>query len=156
MGELIMLNYEEKERKSMSQAQRSVEDSTPDRIPSVRLNLVEESVCVWEAFLTVDLPKGYHISVVLSEETIIEASTRKPLGMTLTFQFEISAESLSIKVTDPNGEAVLIDDGYLHISEMWDRKYAHAEIRCETKTCQLCPCMVFMDNMQQLPNCEVK
>ncbi len=141
----------EREKKSMSQAQRPVEDSTPDRIPSIRLDLVEKSVCAWEAHLKVDLPKGYHISVVLTEETIIEATTSKPSGMTLTFQFEISAESMSIRLTDPNGEAVLVDNGYLHISNMWDRKYAHAEIRCETKTRPLCPCMVFMDNIQQLP-----
>jgi hypothetical protein len=122
---------------------------TLDRIPSVRLDLVEKATCVWEAQLTIDLPRRYQISVILSDEKIIEATTNKPLGMTLTFRFELSAESLSIRVTDPNGEVVLIDNGYLHISNLWNRKYAHTEIRCGTKTCQLCPCVVFLDNMKQ-------
>jgi hypothetical protein len=124
---------------------------TLDRIPSVKLDLVEKATCVWEAQLTVDLPRRYQISVVLSDEKIIEATTNKALGMTLTFRFELSAESLSIRVTDPNGEVVLVDNGYLHISNLWNRKYAHAEIRCETKTCQLCPCVVFLDNAKQPP-----
>ena len=136
----------------MSQAQRPVEKSIPDRSPSIRLDLVEKTICEWEAHLKVELPKGYHISVVLAEEKIIEASTEKPSGMTLTFQFGMSAESLSISVTDPNGETALIDNGYLHVSNLWDRKYAHAEIRCETKRCRHCPCVVFMNNVRQLPN----
>ncbi len=122
-----------------------------DRIPSVRLELVEKDECVWEAHLTADLPRGYRISIILSHEKIIEATTNKPLGMTLTFQFQLSAESLSIRVTDPNGEVVLLDNGYLHISNRWNREYAHAEVRCETKTGQLCPCVVFLDNVEQLP-----
>lgn len=141
-----------RKRTAMSQAQRSVEDGTLDRIPSVRLDLFEKDVCVWKAELTVDLPKGYHLSVILSEEKIIEATTGKPSGMTLTFHFEMSAESLSLCVTDPNGEVVLIDRGYLHLSNLWNRKYAHAEVRCETKACRLCPCVVFMDTMRQLPD----
>lgn len=141
-----------RKRKAMSQAQISVEDGTLDRIPSLRLDLVEKSACVWGANLTVDLPKGYHLGVALSEEKIIEATTSKPLGMTLTFQFEISAESMSMSVTDPNGETVFTDTGYLHISNIWNREYAHAEIRCETKTCHFCPCVVFMDNVKQLPD----
>ena len=136
----------------MSQAQRPVEDGTLGRIPSLRLDLVEKSICVWEANLTVDLPKGYHVSVVLSEEKIIEATTRKSSGMTLTFLFEMSEESMSLSVTDPNGETVFIDNGHLHVSNIWNRKYAHAEISCETKTCQICPCVVFMNNTIQLPN----
>ncbi len=136
----------------MSQAQRSVEDGTLDCNPSLKLDLVEKSACVWGANLTVDLPKGYRIGVALSEEKIIEATTSKPFGMTITFQFEISAESMSISVTDPNGETVFTDNGYLHISNIWNRKYAHAEISCETKTCHLCPCVVLMDNMKQLPD----
>lgn len=141
-----------RKRTAMSQAQKSGEDEPPDRLPTVRLNLVEQSVCVWQAQLIVDLPKGYHLSVMLADEKLIEATTSKPQGITLTFHFELSAESLSITITDPNGEAVLIDTGYLHISNPWDRQYAHAQIRCETKTCHFCPCVVFMENMQQLPN----
>jgi hypothetical protein len=49
-----------RKRKAMSQAQRPVEDGTLDRIPKVRLDLVEKSICVWEAQLTVDLPKDYN------------------------------------------------------------------------------------------------
>jgi GMP synthase-like glutamine amidotransferase len=139
-----------RKRKAMSQAQMPVEDGTLDSIPSVRLDLVEKSACVWEAQLTVDLPKGYHLSVVLSEEKIIEATTSKPCGMTMGFHFEMSAESLSLSITDANGEAVLIDQGYLHLSNLWDRKYAHTEVRCETKTCHLCPCVIFMNDMRQL------
>src|SRR3974377_872370 len=93
-----------RKRKSMSQAQSPVEDRMPDRNPSIRLDLVEKTICEWEAHLTVDLPKGYHISVVLAEEKIIEATTEKPSGMTMTFQFGMSAEILSIRVTDPNGK----------------------------------------------------
>ena len=77
----------------MSQAQRPVEDGTLGDIPSLRLYLVEKSICAWEAHLTVDLPKGYHVSVVLSEEKVIEATTRKSSGMTLTFLFEMSEET---------------------------------------------------------------
>ena len=92
------------------------------------------------------------LSVVLSEEKIIEASTEKPSGQTLAFQFGMSAESLSISVTDPNGESLFIDNGYLHVSNLWDWKYAHAEIRCETQRCRHCPCVVFMNNVRQIPN----
>ena len=136
----------------MSQAQRVVEDEILRTTPSVRLNLVEKSVCVWEAHLLADLPQGYCLTVALCGEKIIEAMTQKPGGMRLAFQFELSAECLSLRVTDPNGEAVLRDDGYLHLSNVWNRKYAHAQIGCETKTCHLCPYVVFMDNMQQFPD----
>jgi hypothetical protein len=142
----------ERKRKSMSQAQRPVEDGTLGRIPSLRLDLVEKSISVWEANLTADLPKGYHVSVVLSEEKIIEATTRKSSGMMLTFRFEMSEENMAISVTDPNGETVFIDNGHLHISNLWNRKYAHADTSCETKTCRVCPCVVFMNNTIQLPN----
>lgn len=136
----------------MSQAQRPSEDGTLGRIPSLKLDLVEKSICTWEANLTADLPKGYHVRVVLSEVKIIEATASKPSGMTLTFQFEISEENMSIIVIDPNGETVFIDNGHLHVSNIWNRKYAHAEISCETKTCQICPCVVFMNNTIQFPN----
>jgi hypothetical protein len=122
-----------------------------NRIPSVRLELVEQSACVWQAQLTVDLPKGYRISVVLADEKLIEATTSKPSGITLTFRFELSAESLSIRLTDPDGEIVLLDNGYLHLANRWNREYAHAEIRHEMKTGKLCPYVVFMDDKQQLP-----
>jgi hypothetical protein len=81
----------------------------------------------------------------------LEATTGKLSGMRLTFHFGMSAESLSISITDPYGEPVLIDHGYLHIAKMWKRNYAHAEIGCETKTGRLCPCVVFMENARQLP-----
>ena len=140
-----------RKRTAMSQAQRPGEGGTLDRIPKVRLDLVEKSSCVWQAQLTVDLPKGYHLSVVLADEKIIEATTNKPCGMMLTFHFEMSAESLSLSITDPDGEAVLIDRGYLHLANRWNRDYAHALVRYETKTCHSCPCVVFLDDMQQLP-----
>lgn len=136
----------------MSQAQRCVEDEMLQTTPSVRLDLVEKSVCMWEAHLLADLPQGYRITVTLSGEKIIEAMTQKFCGMRLAFQFELSAECLSIRVTDPNGEVVLTDNGYLHLANVWDRKYAHTQIRCETKTCHLCPYAVFMGNIQQFPD----
>lgn len=135
----------------MSQIQRYMGEETHDCSPSVMLDLVEKPMGAWEAHLTGALPKDYQISVFLSEEKLLEATGRKPSGMILTFQFDISAECLSLRVTDPNGETVLLDNGYLHTSNPWNKEYAHAEITCETKNCHLCPYVVFLNNVEQLP-----
>jgi hypothetical protein len=136
----------------MSQTQRGVEDGTNEHVPSVRLDLVEQSVCLWQATLTVDLPKGYRISVVLADEKIIEATAGRSPDKKMTFQFEMSEDNLSISLTDATGATVLVDRGHLHLSNMWNRKYAHAEVICETKQSHTCPCVVFMGNMEQLPD----
>jgi hypothetical protein len=136
----------------MSQAQRRVEEGTGEHVPSVRLELVEQSICVWHATLTVNLPKGYRIDVVLANEKIVEATAGKPSDITMIFQFEMSEDNLSISITDPTGATVLVDRGHLHLSNIWNRKYAHAEVICETKKSYVCPCVVFMGNTEQLPD----